>query len=80
MSQAYSRALAAVMELPEEEWLAVRDAIEESVMDEKDDALFAELERRRAEHEFGRDPVSLLMSCSELFAVKPANQARGNDG
>lgn len=77
MSQAYSRALAAVMELPEEEWLAVRDAIEESVMDEKDDALFAELERRRAEHEFGRDPG---VSVDELFRTLRGEASKPSEG
>lgn len=64
MSEAYTRALAAVMELPEDERLAVRDAIEESVVYEKEEALFVELERRRAEHESGRDPGT---PADELF-------------
>jgi len=85
MSEAFTQALAAVMELPEAERLALADAVYESLptppglseddlrlTPEEDDTLFAELERRRAEHESGRDPG---IPADEVFAAlkrKPA--------
>lgn len=64
MSDAATKLIAAALALPEEERVAVRDAIEASLTGEADDALFAELERRRAEHESGRDPG---IPADELF-------------
>lgn len=57
MSEAYTQALAVVMELPDLERRALADAVYDSLVTPEEDALlFAELERRRAEHEAGRDP------------------------
>lgn len=55
MSEAYTLALAVVMELPETERRALADAVYDSLLTpEEDAALFAELERRRADYEAGR--------------------------
>jgi putative addiction module component (TIGR02574 family) len=55
MSETAIQLLSGVLALPENERLAVRDALDGSLTP-GDDALFAELERRRAEHESGNDP------------------------
>jgi putative addiction module component (TIGR02574 family) len=73
MSEAYEQALAVVMELPETERRALADAVYDSLMTpEEDEALFAELERRRAEHESGRDPG---IPADELFQRLRGKQA-----
>jgi putative addiction module component (TIGR02574 family) len=73
MSEAYNQALAVVMELPETERRALADAVYDSLMTpEEDEALFAELERRRAEHESGRDPG---IPADELFQRLREKQA-----
>jgi len=54
MSDTAARLLDSVLALPEDERLAFRDALDGSLTP-GDDALFAEMERRRAEHESGSD-------------------------
>ncbi len=67
MSEAVQKLLSAVQELPTSEQEELAEAVYDGLMTpEEDDALFAELERRRAEHESGRDPG---IPADEVFAA-----------
>ncbi len=63
MSEIATAVLGSVRALPEADQRAIADAVYGS-LSASEDALFEELERRRAEHESGRDPG---VSADELF-------------
>lgn len=63
MSEIATAVLGSVRALPEADQRAIADAVY-GALSASDDALFAELERRRTEHESGRDPG---VSADELF-------------
>jgi putative addiction module component (TIGR02574 family) len=56
MSEAYTRALAAVLELPPEERAAIKDAVEQSLDEQVDPEWVAELNRRRQGYLSGERP------------------------
>lgn len=73
MNEVTKQLLAVVQALPVAEQQEFAEAVLDGLMTpEEDDALFAELERRRAEHESGRDPG---IPADELFQRLREKQA-----